>query len=213
MEHGKLPKLNELIRVPVGSARYGLLTDESDRDIFILTPDADTDTQILRYDPEIDTAFFVWPVKLARAYWGHPLLLGNLTGDCTGNKRLCAFLKKHRHEITYAAPAQTVFNGLDYISVGERYGHTSPIKAGLRTAMILSHMAAEAEDPFLLSGLEKAVLTRARIGGVPPEERVEIYRRTLSPENLDKLRRMPENTTVRDELFALLDEIVKEETP
>lgn len=102
--------------------------------------------------------------------------------------------------------------GLEYIADGERYQYTSPIKAGLRTAMILAHMAERREDPFLLDEDEKAILIRARTGGVPPEERAEIYRRTICPENLDKLRRMPENTTIKAELFALLDEIKEERT-
>lgn len=78
--------------------------------------------------------------------------------------------------------------------------------------MILAHMAERREDPFLLDEDEKAILIRARTGGVPPEERAEIYRRTICPENLDKLRRMPENTTIKAELFALLDEIKEERT-
>lgn len=208
MEHGKLPKLRELIRVLVGSNRYGMVMDNSDTDIFLLTPEI----TMLCYDPEDEVAYFVWSLEYMKACWGHPISIGNLTGDCTGDGCLVAFLRDHRRAITYAAPGRTACFGLDYIAVGERYGHTSPIKAGLRTAMILSHMAEEREDPFLLSDEEKAVLIRARTGDVPPEERVEIYRQTICPANLDKLRRMPENTKVRNELFALLDEICKEET-
>lgn len=208
METGTLPKLNELLRVPVGAARYGTISESSDSDVFILTP-----TENLKvHDQKANTSYFVWSVPALRYYWGHPVSLGDLTGACTGDERLVAFLRDHRHEIAYAAPGRTADFGLDYIAVGERYGYTSPIKAGLRTAMILSHMAGEREDPFLLSDEEKAVLIRARTGGVPPEERVEIYRRTICPENLDKLRRMPVNIAVKNELFGLLDKICKEET-
>ena len=73
--------------------------------------------------------------------------------------------------------------------------------------MILSHMAAEAEDPFLLSEEEKAVLIRARTGGVPLEERVDIYRRTISPENIGRLMDMPDHPTIKNELFQLLEEV------
>lgn len=179
--------------------------EDSDTDIFVLTPEI----TMLRYNPEDRAAYFVWSVKLFQHYWGHPLLLGNLTGECTGNQRLCEFLAEHKREITYAAPPRTAQFGLDYIAVGERYGHTSPIKAGLRTAMILSHMAAQAEDPFLLSDEEKAVLLRARTGDVPPEERVELYRRTISPENINRLLKMPDHPTIKNELFRLIEEEVK----
>ncbi len=208
MEVGTLPKLNELLRVPVGAARYGMLSKHSDSDVFILTP---TENLKVR-DREANTSYFVWSVPALRYYWGHPVSLGDLTGDCTGDERLVSFLRSRRYEVAYGAPERTAAFGLDYIAVGERYGYNSPIKAGLRTAMILSHMAAEVEDPFLLSDEEKATLIRARTGEVKPEERVEVYRRTLSPENLNKLRRMPENVTVKNELFVLLDEICKEET-
>lgn len=199
----------QLLTAAGGSTRYGYASTESDNDLFILTKDRTE--SVVDTDDRIDR-FFVSIANVKASFWD-PLFLGNLTGDCTGDKRLVAFLQSRRHAITYAAPGKTADFGLDYIAVGERYGHTSPIKAGLRTAYILSHMAAEAEDPFLLTDEEKAVLIRARAGEVPPEERVGIYRRTLCPGNLDKLRRMPENTKVRDELFALLDEICKEETP
>lgn len=209
MEHGKLPLLpKELMRGKTGSCRYGYNEGSSDLDIFILS----ANLQFNIHDIETNTDCFIWSVAHMSGCWGHPLLNGVLTDNCTGNERLVTFLQEHRHAITYAAPGKTVDFGLDYIAVGERYGHTSPIKAGLRTAMILSHMAEEREDPFLLSDEEKAVLIRARTGDVLSEERAEIYRRTICPANLDKLRRMPENTRVRDELFTLLDEICKEGT-
>lgn len=199
----------QLLAATAGSMRYGYESGQSDKDLFILTQDrtenaVDTEDRIDR--------FFV-SVNDFKESLGSPLLLGNITGECTGNKMLCTFLKENRKELTYISPGKTATLGLEYIAVGERSKFRSPIKAGLRTAMILSHMAAEAEDPFLLSDEEKVILIRARTGGVPPEERAEIYRRTLCPENLDKLRRMPENLTVKKELFALLDEICKEETP
>lgn len=210
MQKGKLPPgLKELMRGIVGSVRYGYQADAKDTDFFVLT--SDTDFLINDFDNHAD--YFVHSVQRIKEIWGHPLLLGNLTSNCTGDWRLVTFLENHRHAITYAAPGKTVDFGLDYISVGERYKFDSPIKAGLRTAYILSHMAEEREDPFLLSDEEKVILIRARTGDVPPEERAEIYRRTICPANLDKLRRMPENTRVRDELFTLLDEICKEGTP
>lgn len=210
MKKGKLPSdLRELLRGTSGSVRYGYQENAKDIDFFVLTPDIDL--QVNDFDNHTD--YFVSSVSSFKKMWGHPLQFGSLTGGCTGDRRLVSFLNDNRRAITYAAPANTVIFGLDYIAVGERYGFKSPIKAGLRTAMILSHMAEEREDPFLLSDGEKAVLIRARTGGVPPEERSEIYRRTICPANLDKLRRMPENTRVRDELFALLDEICKEATP
>ena len=204
MEHGQLPEVQRLICTPVGAARYGLLSDNSDQDIFVLSPRSD----LQMHDPETNTSYFVWSLSSLQIYWGHPILLGNLTGDCTGDERLCDFLQKCRREIAYSAPGYTAALGLDYIAVGERYGHTSPIKAGLRTAMILSHMAAEAEDPFLLSEDEKAVLIRARTGDVPPEERVDIYRRTISPENINRLLKMPDHPTIKNELFQLIEEVI-----
>lgn len=189
--------------------RYGYKEGAKDIDFFVLTPD--TDLQINDFDSHTD--YFVSSVSSFKKNWGHPLLFGNLTGKCTGDQRLVEYLENNRRTISFAAPGRMAGFGLDLIAAGERYKFISPIKAGLRTAMLLSHMAEEREDPFLLSDEEKAVLIRARTGDVSPEERVEIYRRTICPANLDKLRRMPENTKVRDELFALLDEICKEESP
>lgn len=200
-------KNGEIFRVPVGSARYGQRLDSSDIDVFVLSEDPN-----FRPENEAGVSWFVWSIADVYRHWGHPVLFEDLTGDCTGNKQVCAFLRKYRGDITYAAPIQAVRFGLEYIADGERYQYTSPIKAGLRTAMILAHMAERREDPFLLDEDEKAILIRARTGGVPPEERAEIYRRTICPENLDKLRRMPENTTIKAELFALLDEIKEERT-
>ncbi len=204
MEHGKLPEMRELLRVAEDSIRYGMVTDGAEQSFFILTP---TDNFNL-YDQEEGATYSVWSIKLLQNYWGHPLLLGNLTGACTGNEKLCSFLRERRSELPYAAPARTALYGLDYIAVGERYKFKFPIKAGLRTAMILSHMAALAEDPFLLSEAEKAVLLRARTGGVGVEERVEIYRRTVSPENINRLLAMPDHPTIKNELFTLLEEVV-----
>ena len=197
-----------LLTAMAGSLRYGYRSNQSDQDLFILT--RNRTENVVDTEDRIDR-FFVSVNDFKRAF-KTPLILGNITGECGGDERLCQFLRDNRRAITYAAPGETADFGLDYIAVGERYGYKSPIKAGLRTAYILSHMAEEREDPFLLSDEEKAVLIRARTGDVPPEERADIYRRTICPANLDKLRRMPENTKVRDELFALLDEICKEET-
>lgn len=80
--------------------------------------------------------------------------------------------------------------------------------------MIISHMAVRAEDPFLLSEEEKAILIRARTGEVLEEERVAIYRRTISPENIDRLMKMPDHPAIKNELFQLIEDIIsKEELP
>lgn len=80
--------------------------------------------------------------------------------------------------------------------------------------MIISHMAVRAEDPFLLSEEEKAILIRARTGEVLEEERVAIYRRTISPENIDRLMKMSDNPAIKNELFQLIEDIIsKEELP
>lgn len=196
-----------LLRAETGSARYGYESGSKDRDWFLLTRDQDSAIQIESED------FFLCSAQKFQYFLCHPIIMGAITGSIVGNNLLCAFLTGHRRDLIYAAPGKTADFGLDYIAVGERYKFISPIKAGLRTAHILSHMVEGRDDPFLLSDEEKVILIRARTGDVPPEERAEIYRRTICPANLDKLRRMPENTRVRDELFALLDEICKEETP
>ena len=80
--------------------------------------------------------------------------------------------------------------------------------------MIISHMAVRADDPFLLSEEEKAILIRARTGEVLEEERVAIYRRTISPENIDRLMKMSDNPAIKNELFQLIEDIIsKEELP
>ena len=84
----------------------------------------------------------------------------------------------------------------------------SNINPALSRAMILYHMAALAEDPFLLSEEEKSILIRSRTGGVSLEERVDIYRRTICPENLDRLMRMPDHPTIKNELFQLIEEVI-----
>lgn len=189
---------------PTGSARYGYAEGASDQDFMVLT-----ETEDRRFsDVETRTDYFVISLATFRNCWGHPLRLADLTGDCTGDERLCAFLREHRQEIPYAAPEQTAIFGLEYIAQGERGGYNSTIKPALRTAMILSHMAAQAEDPFLLSEEEKSVLIRARTGGVPTEERVDIYRRTICPENIDRLMRMPDHPTIKTELFQLIEEVI-----
>lgn len=197
-------KISPLLIAPAGSSRYGYLEGSRDLDIMVLWEGEDK--CVCDEDPVTDY-FFTSPEGLHNK-WGHPLLMGNITGECTGNKKLVAFLWEHRREIFYAAPASTAIYGLDYISVGERYKHASPIKAGLRTAMILSHMAKGAEDPTILSEEEKSVLLRARDGGVPIEERAEIYRRTISPENINRLLKMPDHPTIKNEFFTLLEEVI-----
>ncbi len=187
-----------------GSVRYGYDEGSHDRDYMVLWTGEDKH----KCDLETRTDYFFVSPEGLRRIWGHPLHLANLTGACTGNERVCAFLREHHAEIPYAAPARTALYGLGYIAEGERYQIKSPIKAGLRTAMILSHMAALAEDPFLLSEEEKAVLRRARAGEVGVEERVELYRRTVSPENINRLLAMPDHPTIKNELFTLLEEVV-----
>lgn len=199
--------LKIILRSETGSVRYGYDVGAKDQDWFILTPDLDEAIQVGLED------YFLCSFNKFRHFFCHPVIIGAITGNCIGHDRLCAFLADHRRNLIYSLPCGTAGFGLDYIAEGERYKYNAPIKTGLRTAYILSHMVEEREDPFLLSDEEKAVLIRARTGDVPPEERVEIYRRTICPANLDKLRRMPENTKVRDDLFALLDEIYKEVTP
>lgn len=195
-----------LLLALAGSNRYGCSGESSDQDFMVLT--STEDRYFCEYDDVLLADYFFVSVDTLRSAWGHPLLLGNLTGECTGDERLCAFLAAHKRELSYAAPAATASLGLDYIAGGERYGFASPIKAGLRTAMILSHMAEGAEDPFLLSGEEKAVLSRARTGGVPLEERVELYRRTISPENIGRLMKLPDHPTVKSQLFRLIEEAI-----
>ena len=207
MKQGRLPELPELLRARVGSARCGLLAQESDRDIFVLT----TTNADQLCDPEKNETYFIWSVPMLRSLWGHPLLLENLTGSCTGNQRLCNFLWARKRELYYTSPACTTVLGLKMIAEGERYGFTSPIKVGLRIAMELAHMAWGDEDPIVFSAEEKAVLLRARTGDVPPDERVDIYRRTISPENINRLLKMPDHPTIKNELFQLIDNIISKE--
>lgn len=204
MKNGKLPELRQLLRARVGSARCSLLTEGSDRDVFILNPDFTG--QI--YDPDTQEAYFIWSVSACQEYWGHPLLLENITGECTGDPRLCNFLHEHRRELYYAAPDRTGVLGLQHIAYGEMSGFHSTVKLSLRIAMELAHMAGNADDPITFSDEEKAVLLRARTGGVPPEERVDIYRRTISPENINRLMKMPDHPTIKDELFQLIEEVI-----
>ena len=56
--------------------------------------------------------------------------------------------------------------------------------------------------------LFRSVLLRARAGEVPPEERVELYRRTISPENINRLMKMPDHPTIKNELFQLIEEVI-----
>lgn len=203
----KLNEIPAILTAPAGSARYGYGGETSDSDVFMLT---EKDHRSVS-DLETETDYFIISLDLLRSCWGHPLLLGNITGDCTGDERLCNFLRQYRWEITYSAPGRTGVFGLGYVAWGEAFGFDSPIKAGLRTALILSHMAAQAEDPFLLSEEEKAILLRARTGDVPPEERVDIYRRTISPENINRLRKMPDHPTIKNELFQLIEEITAQQ--
>ena len=207
MKQGRLPELPELLRARVGSARCGLLAQESDRDIFVLT----TKNADQLCDPEKNETYFIWSVPMLRSLWGHPLLLENLTGSCTGNQRLCNFLWARKRELYYTSPACTTVLGLKMIAEGERYGFTSPIKVGLRIAMELAHMAWGDEDPIVFSAEETAVLLRARTGDVPPDERVDIYRRTISPENINRLLKMPDHPTIKNELFQLIDNIISKE--
>ena len=134
----KFDEIPTILTSPAGSARYGYGGETSDSDVFMLT---EKDHRSVS-DLETDTDYFIISLDLLRSCWGHPLLLGNITGDCTGDERLCNFLRQYRREITYSAPERTGIFGLGYVAWGEAFGFDSPIKAGLRTAMILSHMAA-----------------------------------------------------------------------
>ena len=193
-----------ILHVQVGSARYQCLSENSDQDIWVLTREMD---QYI-YDSETKTDYFLASLKTLSSCWGHPLLLGNLTGECMGNRRLCTFLMENRQEIAYSAPARTALFGLNYIAEGERCGYTSPIRAGMRTAIILYHMAAQAEDPFLLSEVEKGLLLRYRNERISKEERMADYRRTISPENISRLMKMPDHPTIKNELFQLIEEVI-----
>ncbi len=198
-----------IITAVVGSKRYGYASDSSDGDYFLLTHNTD----IAHHDRVSNITYFLWSIQHIKGHWGHPMLIDDLTADCQGHETLCSFLRDHKHDIAYAAPANTVRFGLEYIGAKESIGIDTAVKPALCTAFILGHMIQGAEDPVLFTEQEKAILTRVRTGEVLSEERVDIYRRTLTTENLDKLRRMPENLTVKNVLFALLDEICKEETP
>lgn len=201
-----------LLTALVGSHRYGYASEGSNRDYFCLTPK----TAAVIQDPETRDIVFVVSAQEVKKRWGHPFLMGNLTADCEGNEALRTFLAEHRLKLPYAAPSDSVMHGLDYISsketVAERLGRPEAAKPSLLAAFILAHMAQEMDDPFLLSDEEKSVLVRARAGEVGADERAETYRSALCRDNLDKLRKMPDNTALRDEFFRLLDEIVKEET-
>lgn len=187
----------------VGSARYGYASMESDRDMFFLT----RDTDVAYHDADGNATYFAWSIQHLKDRLGHPMLLGNLTADCTGDERLCTFLRSHKREISYVAPSQTALQGLSYIAAKEGIQIDTAVRPPLITAFVLSHMAAEADDPFLFSDEEKSILIRTRTGGVLPAERADIYRRTISPENIDRLMKMPDNLTIKSELFALLKEV------
>lgn len=197
-----------VLNAVVGSKRFGYASSNSDTDRFFLT----RTTDIAYHDELSGATYFLWSMRHIKERWGEPMLMGDLTADCQGDETVCAYLRRNRRELAYSTPDRSVRFGLEYMGAKESIGIDTAAKPALLTAFILSHMAEERVDPFVLSDDEKAVLIRARTGDVPPEERAEIYRRTICPANLDKLRRMPENTKVRDELFALLDKICKEET-
>jgi hypothetical protein len=69
-------------------------------------------------------------------------------------------------------------------------------------------MAAQAEDPFLLSEEEKGLLLRYRNERISKEERMADYRRTISPENISRLMKMPDHPTIKNELFQLIEEVI-----
>lgn len=193
-----------LLTVPAGSMRYGMYTGSSDKDIVLLTGEG---TERAIHDEENNTTYFVLPVPLVFGRWGDPLFLGDLTGEGEGHPQLCEFLREHKQEIAYASPQNSAIFGLEAIAQAEWYGFLPPIKAGLRTAMILAHMAQQREDPFLLSEEEKATLMRVKTGQLGERERVEIYRDTISPENIGKLMRMRDHPTIKKELFQLIEEV------
>lgn len=72
-------------------------------------------------------------------------------------------------------------------------------------------MLSGEDDPCSFNSEERSILLRARTGDVPPEERVDIYRRTISPENIDRLMKMPDHPTIKNELFQLIDDIISKE--
>lgn len=149
---------------------------------------------------------FVWPVQTARALWGHPILLGCLTGACAGDERICAFLREHRRELCYATPERSLLLGLEFIAQGEASGHLEPMAAALGTAFALRHMAEGAEDPFILGPEELEAVERIRTGALDPAERIRLYRKALDPGALDRLRRM-EDSGIETEFFKLIEEV------
>ena len=112
MQYNSIPSGSKmLLTAPAGSRRYGYHDGSSDMDYFGLS-EGDVYSTV---DRESHIDCFVVSVSTLRYYWGHPLLMGDITGDCSGNDRICTFLVKHRHEITYASPGSTVLHGLDYM--------------------------------------------------------------------------------------------------
>lgn len=149
---------------------------------------------------------FAWTVDAARTSWGHPALLGCLTGACAGDERICAFLREHRRELCYAAPERSLLLGLEFIAQGEASGHLEPMAAALGTAFALRHMAEGAEDPFILGPEELEAVERVRTGALDPVERIRLYRKALDPDALDRLRRM-EDSGIETEFFKLIEEV------
>ena len=61
---------------------------------------------------------------------------------------------------------------------------------------------------ILLSEEEKGLLLRYRNERISKEERIANYRRTISPENINRLMKMPDHPTIKNELFQLIEEVI-----
>ena len=192
----------ELLCAACGPAGYPVRNGLAAKNTFVLS----SGRHIPAHMTDDGCVRFVWSVQTARALWGHPVLLGCLTGGCTGNDRLCAFLEQHRRDIIYASAERSALLGLEYIAQGEASGHLEPMAAALGTAFALRHMADGAEDPFTLDPEELEAVEQVRTGALDPEGRIRLYRKALDPGTLDRLRRM-EDSGIETEFFKLIEEV------
>lgn len=198
--------VEKLLAAKTGSRRYGYAVEGSNTDMVYIT----ANTNAASMDAETGNIHYAWSARTAQRLWGHPLLMGALAGNCQGGSVLCAWLAEHRAEIAYAAPFESAMHGMACIAMNEktalRSGAPTAVKTALLVAFILRHMAEGQKDPFMMATDEKAVLARAREGAVGVEERAAIYRETICPENLDRLRKMPGDPSMLNGFMKLLNE-------
>lgn len=201
----EMQDVEKLLTAETGSRRYGYAVDRSNTDMVYITANVNA----VSMDAKTGNIHYAWSARTARRLWGHPLLMGSLAGNCQGDSVLCAWLAEHHTKIAYAAPFESAMYGMACIALNEktvlRSGAPTAAKTALLVAFILRHMSEGQTDPFLLRADEKAVLARAREGAVVVEERAAIYRETICPENLDKLRKMPGDPSMLDGFSELLD--------